>query len=60
MSMRLSRRRLATSLHRLVLAGRRVLWAAEPLLLAAIIFLVIVSVWLFHWGVARQRRRRSA
>ena len=41
---------LATSLHGLLLAGPRVRWAPEPLLLAAIIFLVIVSVWLFHWG----------
>ena len=42
---------LATSLHGLVLAGRRVRWAPEPLLLTAIIFLVIVSVWLFHWNL---------
>jgi hypothetical protein len=46
---------LMTSLHGLVLAGRRVRWAPEPLLLAAIIFLVIVSVWLFHWSVRDMR-----
>lgn len=40
---------MANSLHRLALAGRRVRWAPEPLLLAGIIFLVIVSVWLFQW-----------
>lgn len=40
---------LASSYHRLALAGRRVRWAAEPVLLSAIIFLVIVSVWLFQW-----------
>jgi hypothetical protein len=41
---------LASSVHRLALAGRRVRWAVEPVLLAAIIFLVIVSVWLFQWS----------
>ena len=40
---------MAKCLHGLVLAGKRVRWAPEPLLLTAIIFLVIVSVWLFHW-----------
>lgn len=40
---------MANSLHRLALGGRRVRWAPEPLLLAGIIFLVIVSVWLFQW-----------
>jgi hypothetical protein len=40
---------LASGLHRLALAGRRVRWAPEPILLAGIIFLVIVSVWLFQW-----------
>jgi hypothetical protein len=40
---------LASSYHRLAIAGRRVRWAAEPVLLSAIIFLVIVSVWLFQW-----------
>ena len=40
---------LASSLHRLALAGRQVRWAPEPILLSGIIFLVIVSVWLFQW-----------
>jgi hypothetical protein len=40
---------LAGCLHRLAMAGRRVKWAAEPVLLSGIIFLVIVSVWLFQW-----------
>ncbi|WP_292026581.1 hypothetical protein [Brevundimonas sp. UBA2416] len=41
---------MASSVHRLVMAGRRVKWAPEPVLLAGIIFLVIVSVWLGQWG----------
>jgi len=41
---------MASSVHRLVMAGRRVRWAPEPVLLAGIIFLVIVSVWLGQWG----------
>ena len=40
---------LASSYHRLAIAGRRVSWAPEPVLLSGIIFLVIVSVWLFQW-----------
>lgn len=40
---------MATNLHRLILAGRRVTWALEPLLLATLIGLVIVSVWLGQW-----------
>lgn len=40
---------MASSVHRLAMAGRRVKWAPEPVLLAGIIFLVIVSVWLFQW-----------
>lgn len=40
---------MASSLHRLALAGRRVRWAPEPLLLASLVFLVIVSVWLYQW-----------
>lgn len=40
---------LASSYHRLAMAGRRVKWSIEPILLSAIIFLVIVSVWLFQW-----------
>lgn len=40
---------MAGALHRLAIAGRRVTWAPEPLLLAALIFTVLVSVWLFQW-----------
>jgi hypothetical protein len=41
---------MASSVHRLAIAGRRVRWAPEPVLLAGLIFLVIVSVWLFQWS----------
>lgn len=41
---------MASTISKLAMAGRRVKWAPEPLLLAAIIVLVIVSVWLFQWG----------
>ena len=40
---------MASSVHRLAMAGRRAKWAPEPVLLAGIILLVIVSVWLFQW-----------
>jgi len=42
---------LASNLHRLMMAGRRVRWAPEPLLLCAIVFLVIIVVWLGQWGL---------
>lgn len=41
---------MASCVHRLAIAGQRVRWAPEPVLLAAIIFLVIVSVWFFQWN----------
>jgi hypothetical protein len=41
---------IATNLHSLLLAGRRVRWAPEPILLTVIILLVIVFVWLDQWG----------
>lgn len=41
---------MVSNFHRLLLAGSRVRWAAEPLLLCALVFLVIVSVWLFQWN----------
>ena len=50
---------LASSLHRLAMAGRRVRWAPEPALLSAIIFVVIVSVWLRQWQDSTCRRRPS-
>lgn len=40
---------LASGFHRLAVAGHRVRWAPEPILLSGVIFLVIVSVWLFQW-----------
>jgi hypothetical protein len=35
--------------QQLVFAGRRVKWAAEPVLLSAMVFLVILVVWLGSW-----------
>ena len=40
---------IAAATHRLLLAGRRVRWAPEPVLLTAIVLLVIVSVWMGAW-----------
>jgi len=40
---------MASNLHGLLLAGRRVRWAPEPVLLMVIILLVIVFVWLNQW-----------
>ena len=40
---------IAGSLHRLALAGRRIRWAPEPLLLAALITVIIIQVWLDQW-----------
>lgn len=40
---------IAASLHKLLLVGPRVRWAAEPILLAAIVMLVIITVWLGAW-----------
>jgi|GEM_PF-3281544 len=45
---------MASTVSRLALAGGRVRWAPEPLLLAAIIVLVIITVWLDQWW-ARDR-----
>jgi hypothetical protein len=42
---------MASTVSKLAMAGRRVRWAPEPLLLAAIIALVIVSVWLDQWNL---------
>jgi hypothetical protein len=41
---------IATNLHSLLLAGRRVRWALEPILLTVIVLMVIVFVWLDQWG----------
>jgi hypothetical protein len=40
---------IAASLHKLLLAGRKVTWAAEPILLASIVMLVIITVWIAAW-----------
>ncbi len=40
---------IAAALHKLLLAGRRVRWASEPVLLTLIVVLVIVSVWVGAW-----------
>jgi hypothetical protein len=40
---------IAASLHKLLLAGRQVKWAAEPILLASIVMLVIITVWIAAW-----------
>ncbi|MEO7815470.1 MAG: hypothetical protein ABIR87_08490 [Sphingomicrobium sp.] len=40
---------IAASLHRLTLAGRKVRWAPEPLLLASLVTTIIFAVWLGNW-----------
>lgn len=45
---------MASTISKLAMAGRRVRWAPEPLLLAGIIGLVIVSVWLNQWMLRDQ------
>lgn len=42
---------IAASLHRLFLAGRRVRWAPEPLLLTILVTLIIVQVWTDQWYI---------
>ncbi|RYG98123.1 MAG: hypothetical protein EON58_08050 [Alphaproteobacteria bacterium] len=42
---------IASAVSRLALAGGRVRWAPEPLLLAGIVVLVIIFVWLSQWGL---------
>ena len=41
---------MAATVHKLLLAGNRVRWAIEPVLLACVVLLVIVSVWLGSWS----------
>ena len=41
---------IAATIHKLLLAGKRVQWAPEPVLLTCIVLLVIVSVWLAAWS----------
>lgn len=45
---------MASTVSKLAMAGRRVRWAPEPLLLSAIVVLVIIAVWLNQWGVRNQ------
>lgn len=45
---------MASSVHRLVIAGRRVRWAPEPILLTILVGLVIVTVWLGSWSQREQ------
>ena len=41
---------MASSLYRLVLAGRRVRWALEPVMQATLVLLIVVFVWLNEWN----------
>src|SRR5690349_68936 len=45
---------IASSLHRLLLAGSRVRWAPETILLCSLIFLVTVSVWVEEWDYRQE------
>ena len=45
---------LASVLHKLLLAGRRVAWSPEPILLASIVTLVIIAVWLQSWSLRNE------
>ena len=40
---------IVASLHRLSLAGRKVRWAPEPLLLTLLVVMIIVFIWLGQW-----------
>lgn len=46
---------MALRLQQLVFAGARVKWAIEPVLLSAIVFLVIVALWLGAWRAHEQK-----
>jgi hypothetical protein len=41
---------IAATVHKLLLAGKRVTWAPEPILLTGIVVLVIIALWLFSWS----------
>jgi hypothetical protein len=41
---------LAATVHKLLLAGKRVQWAPEQVLLTIMVLLVIISVWLGSWS----------
>ena len=40
---------IAASVHRLFLAGRRVRWAPEPILVTLLVTMIIVDVWTDQW-----------
>ena len=41
---------IATVVHKLLLTGRRVSWAIEPILLTLLVLLIIIVVWLGSWS----------
>lgn len=41
---------IAASAHKLALAGRRVRWAIEPVLLGFLVVTIVVQVWLNQWS----------
>ena len=45
---------IAAVIHKLLLAGRRVSWAAEPILLTLLVMLVIIVVWLGSWNLRNE------
>jgi hypothetical protein len=45
---------IAARVHKLLLAGRRVSWAPEPILLTTIVMLVIIVVWLGSWSARNE------
>ena len=40
---------IAATVHKLLLAGRQVSWAIEPILLTMLVLLVIIVVWMGSW-----------
>ena len=45
---------IASVWHKLLLAGKRVRWAPEPILLSSIVLLVIIFVWLSFWNTRNE------
>ena len=41
---------IAAVVHKLLLAGKRVSWAIEPILLTLLVLLIIIVVWLGSWN----------
>src|SRR5881392_2234898 len=46
---------LVSSAQRLALAGRRVRWAPEPVLLTVIVIISVVVIWLSEWRLHEVR-----